>query len=63
MAIVARWKNRRITLDGSAAIANAIFVQLEREFNAEASYDDIKTQILADEIELFTLLGVEEDLG
>ena len=63
MAIVARWKNRRITLDGSAAIANAIFVQLEREFNAEASYDDIKTQLLADEIELFKLLGIEEDLG
>ena len=42
MAIVSRWPQRRITLDGSAAIANAIYVQTERDFDAQASYEDVK---------------------
>src|SRR5262249_42349248 len=32
MAVVVKWPRRKITLDGSNTIANAIFVKLEREF-------------------------------
>jgi hypothetical protein len=60
MAVVSRWPKHRITLDGSAAIANGIFVQTEREFDAETTYDQMKDTILNDELELFKLLGVEE---
>jgi hypothetical protein len=60
MAIVVRWPQRRITLDGSASIANAIYVQSEREFDAQASYADVKQSIFNDEVELLSLLGVEE---
>jgi hypothetical protein len=60
MAIVIRWPNRRITLDGSAALANAIYLQTEREFDTGATFDDMKLMLHKDEVELFTLLDVEE---
>ena len=60
MAIVARWPYHRITLDGSAQLANGIFLQMERDFEASVSLDDIKRRILDDEIILLKLLGVEE---
>ncbi len=60
MAIVARWPQYRITLDGSAQLANAIFVQMERTFDARLTYDDMKQHILKDEVDLLKLLGVEE---
>jgi len=60
MAIVTRWPGRRITIDGSAALANAIFLQTEREFDAAATFDDMKHAILNDELELFRILDVEE---
>jgi hypothetical protein len=60
MAIVARWPNHRITLDGSAQIANGTFVQMEREFDPQASYEEMKNIIFSDEFELLKLLGVEE---
>lgn len=60
MAIVARWPRRRITLDGSAQLANGIFVQMEREFESALSYDDMRQHIFNDEVELLKLLGVEE---
>lgn len=60
MAIVARWGTRRLTLDGSASIANAVFIQSERDFDGKASWDDIKRSVLDDELQLFKLLSVEE---
>ena len=60
IAIVSRWPKRSLTLDVSAAIANGIFVQTEREFSPDATSDDIKRQIVSDEDELFSLLGVKE---
>jgi hypothetical protein len=59
-AIVSRWPKRRITLDGSAAIANGIFIQTEREFDASATHEYMKQTIFNDEVELLKLLGVEE---
>ena len=60
LAIVSRWPGYRITIDGSAAIANGIFLLCERHFDAGASYDDIKTKIAEDQVELFKVLGVVE---
>jgi hypothetical protein len=63
MAVVAKWGKRRITLDGSAVLANALFVRLEREFEASIGYADMARQIHADEEEVFRILGVEEERG
>jgi hypothetical protein len=60
MAYVIRWKGRRLTLDGSAAIANGVFVHMERDFDATVSFDDIKATIYNDEAAIFKLLDVEE---
>lgn len=60
MAYVVKWKGRRIMLDGSAAIANAIFVHLEREFEPTVSFDDMKQAIFNDEATILKLLNVEE---
>lgn len=60
MAIVSRWPKYRITLDGSAALANAIFVQSERQFDAKTDFDDMKSIIFQDEQDLFSLLDVQE---
>jgi hypothetical protein len=59
MAIVSRWPTYRITLDGSAALANGIFVQAERKFEATTSFEDIRATIFQDEQDLFRLLDVQ----
>lgn len=61
MATVAKWPYRKITIDGSGLVANAIFLRFEREFPTTASYDEMARQLRKDEEDLFTLLGVEED--
>lgn len=63
MAVVAKWGKRRLTLDGSAVLANALFVKLEREFEQSIGYGAMAHQIHADEEELFRILGVEEERG
>jgi len=60
MASVVRWDKRRVTLDGSASLANAAFLKFEREFDGPATFPEIADQILADQKQLFTILGVEE---
>lgn len=60
MAYVVRWKGRRITLDGSAAVANGVFANLERDFEPTVSLDDVKAVIFNDEVNLLKLLNVEE---
>ena len=61
MAAVAKWDKRKVTFDGSGALANGLFLKFEREFEGIASYDDIAQQLKKDEEELFRILGVEED--
>jgi hypothetical protein len=63
MAVVAKWEKRRVTLDGSAALANGLYLKLEREFKSTTTYGEIANQLRKDEEELFKLLGVEEDRG
>ncbi|HLX43862.1 MAG TPA: hypothetical protein VKR43_10530 [Bryobacteraceae bacterium] len=60
MAVVARWPGRRITLDGSAQLANGIFVQMERDYAADVSFDNMKQLIYQDEVAILKLLNVEE---
>jgi hypothetical protein len=60
MAYVVRWKGRRVTLDGSAAIANAVFLHMERDFEPSVSFEDMKTTIFNDETAMLKLLNVEE---
>jgi hypothetical protein len=60
MAIVTRWPGRRITLDGSAQLANGIFAQMEREFAAEINLDQIRQNVFEDETNLFSVLDVLE---
>ncbi len=60
MAVVSRWPKYRITLDGSAVFPNGIFVQSERQFDATATFDDMKATVFQDELDLFKLLDVQE---
>jgi len=63
MAVVAKWEKRKVTLDGSAALANAVFVKIEREFESASAYLEMARELRADEEQLFRVLGVEEDRG
>jgi len=61
MATVVKWGKRKITLDGSAQIANAIFIRFDREFAGTVSYMDIAKQLRLDENEIFNLLEIQEE--
>jgi len=61
MATVAKWAHRKVTIDGSGVIANAVFLRFEREFPSSATYMEIAGQLRKDEEDLFKILGVEED--
>jgi hypothetical protein len=63
MASVVNWQNRKIYIDGSGVLANAVFVKLDRDFGPETSSQDIAELIRADEDIIFRTLGVEEDLS
>jgi hypothetical protein len=63
MATVGKWAHRKVTIDGSAVIANAVFLRFEREFPSPATYEEIFGQLRNDEEDLFKMLGVEEDRG
>jgi hypothetical protein len=63
MATVAKWAHHKVTIDGSAFIANAVFLRFEREFPSTVTYDEITRQLRKDEEDLFRILGVEEDRG
>jgi hypothetical protein len=61
MATVVKWDNRRVTIDGSAQVANGMFVRYEREFRGDVGYLEIAKQLRADEDALFDMLGVQEE--
>ncbi len=62
MAIVVKWLRYRVTIDSSVALANAIYVQMEREFEGQATFDDVKTAVRTDQSALFDLLNIEEEV-
>jgi hypothetical protein len=61
MACILKWEKRRVYIDGSAQVANAIYLRFEREFEGQSNYAEIAKQILADEQAIFTVLDVAED--
>lgn len=61
MATIAKWDKRRVIIDGSAQLANGVFLRFEREFDRNATYQQIAEQLRADEEALFALLDVKED--
>ena len=61
MATVAKWAHRKVTIDGSGVIANAVFLRFERDFPNIATYGEIAEQLRKDQEDLFRMLGVEED--
>lgn len=62
-ATIVKWKKSKVILDGSASIANALFVRLEREFDGAMSLEDIANELKNDEDSLFKLIDVQEDLA
>jgi len=63
MAAVAKWGKRKVTIDGSGAVANGVFLRFEREFERSSTHEEMAHQLWNDERELFKILGVEEDRG
>ncbi|MGA2425166.1 MAG: hypothetical protein ABSG07_14280 [Terriglobales bacterium] len=61
MASIVKWDKRKVIIDGSAQIANALFLRFEREFDGTAAYQQIAEQLRADEEALFAMLDVKED--
>jgi hypothetical protein len=61
MATVAKWPHRKVTIDGSGLVANAVFLRSEREFLSTAGYNEIAERLRDDQGDLFKLLGLEED--
>jgi hypothetical protein len=61
MASVVAWDKRKVTLDGSASLANGIFIRLEREFDGDITYQEMAERLLKDEQELAAALGIEEE--
>lgn len=59
-AAIVRWEKLRVVLDGSAALANAVFLKFEREFERNASLESIATQLRSDEDAILKMLDVEE---
>jgi hypothetical protein len=60
-ASVVKWDKRKVTVDGSGQIANGIFIRYEREFAADATYEQMADQLKADEDAIFAMLGVKEE--
>lgn len=61
-ASVVKWKSSRITLDGSAIIANGIYLKYEQEFDSSASFETMAKALYAAEQKLFQIIGVEENV-
>jgi hypothetical protein len=61
-ASIVKWESGRVVVDGSAALANALYLRFERVFDVSASYTDIATVIRKDETALFQALDIEEDV-
>lgn len=62
MAFVAKWRDRRVVVDGSSEVANGVFLKLERDFPRTASTLDISQKLVEDVQEGLAMLNVEEDL-
>ncbi len=62
LAAIVKWDKRRLTVDGSAQVANGLFIRMEREFEGTATFIEVAQQLKRDEDQIFALIGVEEEL-
>jgi|GEM_PF-2742714 len=60
-AVVVRWEDRKITIDGSASLANGLFIRYERDFPGGTPYQQIAERLLADEEQIFAMLDIEAE--
>ncbi len=63
MASIVSWENRRIYIDGSGSLANAVFVRIDRSFGPDTTYEEMAEQIRSDESIILRTLNMEEDLS
>ena len=61
MAIIVKWPSHRVTIDGSAQIANGIFIRYERDFEGGTDYETIAKQLYVDEMQVFGMLDITEE--
>jgi hypothetical protein len=61
-ASVVKWKDSRITLDGSNHVANGLYLKYEKEFDSSVSLETIARDLRAAEEKLFQILDVEENI-
>jgi hypothetical protein len=59
-ATIIRWQKHRLVLDSSASVANALFVRLERDFDAGVQLEEMASELRKDEEVVFKLLDIEE---
>lgn len=60
LAIIVKWQDRRVTIDGSAQIANGIFIRYEHDFPATTEYETMAKHLYADEMAIMGLLDIKE---
>jgi hypothetical protein len=61
-ASVVKWKDSRITLDGSNHVANGLYLKYEKEFDSSVSFETIARDLRVAEEKLFQILDVEEGI-
>jgi hypothetical protein len=59
MAAVVTWPKRKVTLDASTTVGNALLLQFEREFDGATDFVEILRYLSLDEEELFRILDIE----
>lgn len=60
-AVVVKWRSRKVLIDGSAILANAAFIRIDRDFERTSTYEEIAAQLHQDELKMFEVLDIEED--
>jgi hypothetical protein len=61
MAMIVKWPDHRVTIDGSAQIANGLFIRYERDFPGTTDYETMAKQLYTDELQIFTMLDIAEE--
>jgi hypothetical protein len=61
MAAAVAWPKRKVTLDVSTTVENALLLQFEREFDGATGFVEILRYLSLDEEELFRILDIELD--
>jgi hypothetical protein len=60
-ASIVVWEDGKVTFDGSAALANGVYIKYERQFDKTATFEMMAKELHSGEQVLFRLLDVEAD--